>query len=202
VNRKILFIVMALSAVLFVTPLASAFPWTYPNNNEKFQAYQAIGTFSILDVVSGDHKYIPSFEKVNKLVISYDEPHLTHEIAVDGNTYQLGADFLMTECLTIAVFYDPVFDDPAKLYPIVPNGYRFEHNLVYWTIDFSAFPGGIEGELKMQLVATGEENHLINSLWGTGDLQNVQIRATATLTFSPPYTLNAIHTGIVAGWPE
>jgi hypothetical protein len=202
VNRKSLFTVLALSAVFLATPLVSAVPWTYPKNNEKFQAYQAVGTFSILDIVSGNHKYIPSFEKVNKLIISFDEPHQTHEITVGGNTYQLGTDFLMTDCLTIAVFYDPVFDDPAKLYPTMPDGYRFEHNLVYWTIDFSAIPGGIEGELRMKLVATGEENRLINSLSGTGDLQNVQIKATASLSFTPPFTLNALHIGTVSGWPE
>ena len=201
-NRKIPLIITALSAVLLATPLVSAVPWTYPKNNEKFQEYQAVGTFSVLDMVSGDHEYIPSFEKVNKLIISFDEPHLTHEITVGGNTYQLGTDFLMTDCLTIAVFYEPVFDDPAKLYPIMPDGYRFEHNLVYWTIDFSAIPGGIEGTLRMQLVATNEENRFINSLAGTGDLKNVQIKATASVSFDPPLTLRALHVGIVSGWPE
>jgi hypothetical protein len=171
-------------------------------SNEKFQAYQAVGTFSVLDMVFGDHEYIPSFEKVNKLIISFDEPHLTHEITVGGNTYQLGTDFLMTDCLTNAVFCEPVFDDPAKLLPIIPDGYRFEHDLVYWTIDFSAIPGGIEGTLRMQLVATNEENTFINNLAGTGDLQNVQIKATASVSYVPPLTLSALHVGIVSGWPE
>ena len=201
-NRKILLIIAALSAVLLATPLVSAVPWIYPKNNEKFQAYQAVGTFSVLDMVFGDHEYIPSFEKVNKLIISFDEPHLTHEITVGGNTYQLGTDFLMTDCLTNAVFYEPVFDDPAKLLPITPDGYRFEHDLVYWTIDFSAIPGGIEGTLRMQLVATNEENTFINNLAGTGDLQNVQIKATASVSYVPPLTLSALHVGIVSGWPE
>jgi hypothetical protein len=202
VNRKIPLIITALSAVLLATPLVSAVPWIYPKNNEKFQAYQAVGTFSVLDMVFGDHEYIPSFEKVNKLIISFDEPHLTHEITVGGNTYQLGTDFLMTDCLTNAVFCEPVFDDPAKLLPIIPDGYRFEHDLVYWTIDFSAIPGGIEGTLRMQLVATNEENTFINNLAGTGDLQNVQIKATASVSYVPPLTLSALHVGIVSGWPE
>jgi len=201
-KKKILLTVLALSVVLLATPLVSAVPWTYPKNNEKFQEFEGMGTFSILDILNGEHQYIPSFEKVNKLTIIYTEPHLTYQITVDGNTYQLGTDFLMTECRTIAVFYDPVFDDPAKLYPIEPGGYRAEHDLVYWTFDFSAIPGGIEGTLPMKLVGTNEENRFINSLAGTGDLQNVQIKATATLTFTPPITLNAFHTGRVSGWPD
>ena len=201
-KKKIPVIVLALSVGLLVTPLVSAVPWTYPKNNEKFQEFEGIGTFSVLDILNGEHKYIPSFEKVNKLIISWTEPHLTYQITVDGNTYYLGTDFLMTECLTVAVFYDPVFDDPAKLYPVMEDGYRVEHDFVYWTFDFSAFPGGIEGTLRMQLVGLGMKNRFINSLAGTGDLKNVQIKATPTLTFTPPITLNAFHTGRVSGWPD
>ena len=203
VKKKVLAITVVLMAVaILATPLVSAVPWSYPKNNEKFQEFEGLGTFSILDILNGEHQYIPSFERVNKLVISWTEPHMTYQITVGENTYQLGIDFLMTECLTIAVFYDPIFDDPAKLYPIEPGGYSAEHDFVFWTYDFSAFPGGIEGTLRMKLVGTNEGNRFINSLAGTGDLQNVQIKATPSLSFTPPIYLNALHTGVVYGWPE
>jgi hypothetical protein len=197
-NKKVFVIAALLLALPVLTAMAHATPWT-ERNNDKFQTYEATGTFSILDFLTAERQYIPSFDEVNKMIVSWEGPHLTHQIMVGGNTYQLGTDFLYTDGLTIEAIYDPVFSDPAKL---MPDDYRARNIRVYWTYDFSAFPGGIEGTLRMQLVAPDEKNRFVNSLSGTGDLENVQIKATASTSFTPPTTLNSLHVGIVSGWPE
>jgi hypothetical protein len=72
---------------------------------------------------------------------------------------------------------------------------------VDYIYDFSAVPGGIEGTLRMQSEITGDGSPLvfsINSLSGTGDLQNVQIKATS---MPQSGTYNFAHNGIVIGWP-
>ena len=55
VKRKLLLTVLALAAVLLATPLVSAFPWTNPKNNEKFQTWEAVGTFKFGYMIQGDH---------------------------------------------------------------------------------------------------------------------------------------------------
>ncbi len=73
------------------------------------------------------------------------------------------------------------------------------HMKVDYMYDFSAVPGGIEGTLRMQAILTGDGSPLalsINSLAGTGDLQNVMIKATSHL--GTPI----VHDGIVSGWQE
>ena len=54
-------------------------------------------------------------------------------------------------------------------------------------------PETIDGTLKM-LAQTAKDGVMhIRSLRGTGDLQNVQIQATAD---------EMTHSGVVSGWPE
>ena len=64
------------------------------------------------------------------------------------------------------------------------------------TFDFSAYPGGIEGAVKVRSV--GDYS---NSLAGTGDLRNVQVKSASYYTFSAPF-LTVFEDGTVIGWPE
>ena len=200
-NKKVLGIALTIFFLaMMATPLVSAFPWTNPKNNEKFQTWQALGTFDFRYIINGDHQYIPSIEKINKHVNTFTDPHDTHEITVDGYTYLLGTDFLYTEGLAILTFIGPVYADPSS--PLYPIETRVSLMRVYWTYDFSAIPGGIEGTLRMQLV-DNQGKEFVNSLAGTGHLRNVQVKATASDSFStPPPTVHTLHVGTVSGWPD
>ena len=119
---------------------------------------------------------------------------------MDGYTYELGPDFLYTEGLCIINFFDPVYSDPSD--PLFPVEVRASNLFVYWTYDFSAIPGEIEGTLRMQIVNNNGKG-LLNSLAGTGDLRNVQINAAASSSVTgPPLIVNTLHVGIVSGWPD
>ena len=64
-------------AAMLATPLSTAVPLTYPKNSDKFEEFTVTGTFSLLSFILGEHEYIPSFEKVNKLIITFAENWLT-----------------------------------------------------------------------------------------------------------------------------
>jgi hypothetical protein len=201
VKRKLLVLVLALTLVLLATPLVSAFPWTKPKNNEKFQTWEAVGSFKFGYIMQGDHQYIPSIEKINKAIITFTNPHDTHEITVNGYTYELCTDFLYTEGLCIMTFFDPVYEDPSN--PLFSSENRATTMRVYWTYDFSAIPGEIEGTLRMQIVGYQHGDNFVNSLAGTGDLRNVQVKAAASSGFTmPPPTITTLHAGTVIGWPD
>ena len=93
-NREILLTVLALAFVLLATPFVSAVPGA-PKNNSKFQTwhYEKAVNFGLDIIVGGEHVYIPSFEEVNRLVISSDAGFLSYEITVGSNTYYQGVDF-------------------------------------------------------------------------------------------------------------
>lgn len=198
-NKKILVMVVALLVCsMMLTPFALAKPWNSPKKNAKFQTFDVTATFIIFDAIDGDHQYIPSSEKVNKLIISWDESFFTHELSVGENTYKLFDDFLYTGTATW-IFYDPVFDeaDEDKLFP---TGWSDVHSKIDYMYNFSTVQNGIEGTLQMRYVHNkGTSN--INSLAGTGDLQNVQIKATAWNNYTAPI-FNVFHEGIVSGWPD
>ena len=98
-NKKILVAVL-LAGIMLAVPLVSAVPWTYPKNNDKFEEFAVVGSFSFLDIIFGDHQYVPSFDEVNKLVISWEENMLSYEISVDGKTYQLPQPFFVAPNVT------------------------------------------------------------------------------------------------------
>jgi len=201
VNRKVTVLFVALMAVaMFATPLASAVPWA-PKNNAKFEEWYDTGTFSLLMFLQSEHTYTPSLEKINKLVMAFEETMSAYEIKVDGNTYTLGVDFTY-HGLGKDTVIGPVFDGPAGL--LYPSGGREGQLVVNYMFDFSAKEGGLDGTLQMR-AEFNAGGMFINSLAGTGDLRNVQIKATQTDEggFNPvTFDVTVVHRGIVSGWPE
>lgn len=201
-NKKVLVMAVALMAVaMLATPLVGAVPWTYPRNNDKFQTYGVTGTCKFSVWMNGEHEFIPSKDKVNMLIISGDETFITYDITVGSNIYHLGTDFAYTGHFEY-IFYDVTAWNPNLPPYTWPSEYRAEHMIVDYVFDFSAFSDGIEGTLRLR-AESNQGGLFINSLAGTGDLQNVQIKATilpATPLGKGIYQIG--HAGIVSGWPE
>jgi hypothetical protein len=191
-------IVLVLAIIMLATPLVSAVPLK-EKNNDKFQTFGTQGTFSLFDIVNGDHQFIPSFDKVNKMVTRYEENMLTYTITVGSKTYYLGSDFAYTGN-TVEVLFDPIFGDPGKT---IVLGSRYEEIFVDYMFDFSAYPGGIEGTLNMHAAYTNG-NGFTRSLSGTGDLQNVEVKEIGLEgSFDPNTFMETVnHAGLVHGWPE
>ena len=196
-KKKILGIFVSLLVVvmLVATPLVSAVPLGEPNN-DKFQTWHDVGTYSAIGGNAPVLTYIPSPEKVNKLVLDLDETMLTYEITVGSNTYYLGTDFAYTGHVKFT-FYKPVWTGPGLL----PTQYKSDLLQVTYMFDFSAYLGGIEGVLNMRAVFTKGSDR-IRSLSGTGDLQNVQAQLL-NLPVAPSFPIVTIeHGGMVSGWPD
>jgi len=200
-NRKMLlapFIVILM--LLAVAPVMASQPKVWDEkNNDKFETFNVLGRASLSASAAGDWQYIPSEEKPNKIVVSWDEVMTSHVITIDGvHTYTLGTDFTY-EGHQVVTLYDPVINPPPvpiNVYALIASA-RMVHMKVDYMYDFSAVPGGIEGTLRMQGILK-EGVFSISSLSGTGDLQNVQIKATS---MPQSGTYNFAHNGIVIGWP-
>ena len=193
-GKVVLFSLFALLLlVAAAAPALATQPKTWTEkNNDKFQTFEVSAITNFGALFGGDWEYTPSVENPNKLVISWNEVMTAYEIRVDGNTYELGTDFTYAGRFTFT-FYDPVITGPHT----IPTEARAEHLQVDYVYDFSAVPGGIDGTIRMQAIMK-EGAFSISSLAGTGDLQNVQIKATSIPTPLP----NLVHEGIVSGWPE
>ena len=191
--------VALMAVVMLATPMVSAVPGAYLKNNEKFKEFSIESSSNLFELIfAPDHRWIPSFDKVNKLIINAEITQITSVISFDGNTYTLGIDFTVT-CHAKDTCYDPIFVTPTKLWPM---GSREAKTVNEYMYDFS---GDLEGTLEVREVGTSMSTpwHVF-SLRGTGDFQNVQIRATSLMTsFDPSSGINTYHTeGIVSGWPE
>ncbi len=203
IRLKIAVLVIAvalLGAAILAIPLVGAIPLK-EKNNDKFQAFHVVATYNwILSVMGSDNEYVPSEEKVNKCIQTVDEEFMTYEITVGTHTYTLGDDFAYSG-LFVTTYWDPVFGYP---YPVssYPMSERASQSRVDYTYDFSAVLGGLDGVLQLRCVANNG-GMVINSLVGTGDFQNVQIKAIATSVYDPArYTVYIFHEGSVSGWPE
>lgn len=201
-NRKILLIVIALAVVLLATPLVSAAPVYEKENNTKFETFHVNFVANVMTWLSGEHEFIPSMDNVNRLTINGPESFISYDITVDDKTYYQGVDFTYTG------HYEYVFFDvtawlviPGIIPPYVwPSESRASQLIVDYEYDFLA-ASGIEGTIQMRAIANERGWMTINSLAGTGDLQNVQIKATgAGFEEAPLYY--ATHDGWVTGWPE
>ena len=184
-NKKVLVIAVALMAVaMLATPFALAKPWDKPKNNEKFQSYHVTLGGSIVDSVK---EYKPNEDNPNVIVQRWGNNIVDYEIIIgEEHHYKLGVDFEYDQkCVWIAV--------GAPFIPYLGILMGSESNLwiITYEFDFSAVPGGIDGILKMLFVYKDGETS-IRSLWGTRDLRNVHISATAVL---------GTHEGTVIGWP-
>jgi len=191
-NKKVFALVVVLLALSMLTTLVQAKPYT-ERNNEKFERF-AVSGLPAYEPWTWDFRYIPSEDNPNVIVASWDEVMTDYVITVGANTYHLDTDFTYTGHAVMTI-YDP---DPWP--PVIPIPYAWSekwHLRVDYMYDFSAGSSGIEGTIEM-LAIFNEGGVSINSLRGTGDLKNVQIKAT-TVTAVPP---NIAHEGIVSGWPD
>ncbi len=197
-NKKILaFISVLLLASMAVPALVQATPLK-EKNNDKFLTWSDSATFSLFNILGGDHQYVPSVEETNKLVINYDESFITYTITIGSHTYNLGTDFTYTGHVEYT-YFDPVFEGPAGL--LFPSSYSASQVKVDYTLDFSAIAGGVDGTVNMRAVF-GPGNSGITSLSGTGDLQNVQVKLANGESGVSGYVVSIAHAGLVSGWPE
>jgi hypothetical protein len=186
-----------------ITPLALAVPGA-EKSNQKFQTwhYEKEVPFTVL--LFGEHEYISSKDNPNVLIITTTEGFISYEITVDDKTYVQGVDFDCIDTFTQYTATKPVFaeDDEDKLWPLDSQA-KTSHLLVYTTFDFSAYEGSIEGQLCI-MERGNVGNTKTTSLWGTEDLQNVQVQATYynVADDSTPPILTVYDDGTVTGWPD
>jgi hypothetical protein len=198
-KKIILSLTILVIIIAMCTPFVQANASTEEKNNEKFKTFSVIATEPFKQTMLGEHEYIPSIDNINRLVITIPETLTTCTITVNGQTYTLGKDFAYSGILTYT-FNKPLFENPKTglLYPSSANA---AHSIVDYTYDFSAYSGGIEGTLNMKAEFTAG-GRFINSISGTGDLQNVQVKAIAIPPIVASGVVNIEHQGIVIGWPE
>jgi hypothetical protein len=191
-NKKILVSFVALLILsITLTPFALARPWN-EKNNEKFLKYNVVVGFdySVVFAAAADPEYVPSEDKPNKMIISWEEVATSdYTITIDGiGTYVCGTDF---EYSGVAVY---TCIGETSLGPMgLPVGDKQNKFRVDYMYDFGDGDGGIDGTLSMLAVTAQDEVMWITSVGGTGDLQNVQVFATS---------LAPGHDGIVIGWPN
>ena len=203
-NKKLFSVLIgALVISLMLTPFAIAVPGA-EKSNEKIKSWQYEKEVSFGVLLMGEHEYIPSLEKPNKLVITSEEGFISYQITVDGRTYVQGVDFDCVDVFTKYVANKPVFD-PEGLGDLWPSESQTAHLLVYTTFDFSVYEGSIEGQLRIMERSSSGNTHT-TSVWGTEDLQNVVLQATYYNTMDPDATpfpvLTVYDDGTVIGWPD
>lgn len=196
--RKKVILASLFALAMLLLPAVQAVP-ILGGNNDKFETFNVTVTEKFADLLIAPHYYIPSTEAVNKLVIIEQEIPLTCQITIDTKTYELNEDFTYFGQVKYSVI-DPEFNNP-QLGMKWPSEEKLIRIIVDYEYDFSAVPGGIDGTLKMHAERLNDAMH-INSLAGTGDLQNVQIHATLGPGGLSAGILTITHTGTVSGWPE
>ena len=205
-KKTVLVIAVTLFAVaMLATPLVTAVPLK-EKNNDKFLPFHVDLVVSGAVFVAGEHNFIPSMDKVNKLTVDGPETFIKYDIKVGSTTYKQNVDFIYTGSFEY-VFYDVTawwiipgvldeYDWPA------PDGYRARHFTVDYSLEFLPV-SGIEGTIQMKAVSASRGWMTINSLSGTGDLQNVQIKAV--VSGEGPAAIQGVywgtHDGTVTGWP-
>jgi hypothetical protein len=209
-NRKIsVFTVLLLTLFMSTVMLAQAVPLK-EKTNEKFKTYTVASTFNILEnlfanptTLRAEYNYIPSLDNCQKLTVAYNERFRACSITIDGiHTYVMGQDFKYTGYV-VWTFFKPEFNSPLMgIY--WPSSSRDGSHIVDYTYDFSYYQGGLEGVLNMRAIFNPSGGIAIYSLSGTGDFQNVQIKAmqTGTDLADGGLTLTVHHGGYVFGWPE
>ena len=200
-NRKIIMTAIALALFLLAIPLVSAAPLK-EKKNDKFEDFHVDFVANVFTWLSGEHEFSPSMDKVNRLTIDGPETFISYDITVGGNTYHQGVDFIYTGHFEY-VFYDVTawLVIPNVIPPYVwPSESRALHLTVDYEYEFLP-ASGIEGTIQLRAISNQRGWMTINSLAGTGDLQNVQIKATASGEEVPPLYF-ATHDGWVTGWPE
>jgi hypothetical protein len=185
-NKKILVLVVGLLVLsITLTPFALAKPWAHPKNNDKFESY--LVEHENLDITDLEIEFKPNAANPNVYVLSWGDNEGDYNITIGGDKhYYKEVDFAYDQECKWTAIGDPI-PVGGMLMGSKSNIWRIEYKF-----DFSYYEGGIDGTLEMLFVSN---NGIISirSLRGTGDLQNVQILATAVL---------GVHSGVVIGWPD
>jgi len=197
VNKKILlaftsFLIVAMMA----TPLALALSWE-PKNNSKFQSFDVTAT--LLGGTNQEQRFVPSEDAPNIVFISADEVMENYQITIDGTrTYLQDTHFTYNGHLTWTLYAPEL---PLQAPPYLTPCRMLTLDVKY---SYTFLPAsGIEGTINMHAMARGETitdllgpgDMLITSMQGTGDLKNVNIKATTAGG-------GVAHMGIVSGWPD
>jgi hypothetical protein len=202
--------VLLLTLFMSTVMLVQAVPLK-EKNNDKFQTYSVASTFNMIQnlfaayptTLRAEYNYVPSVDNCEKLTVSYDEIFRACSITIDGaHTYVMGQDFKYSGRV-VWTFFKPEFSSPV-LGTLWPSSSRDGNHIVDYTYDFSYYPGGLDGALNMRAVFNPSGGIAIYSLSGTGDFQNVQVKAmqTGTDLADGGLTLTVHHGGYVFGWPE
>ena len=199
--------IFGVSVVLIIlsiasTPLVMAQPWE-PKNNSKFETFYVNQQASLSPYLAAmaNTKYIPSEEKPNLLIIGpYEDQQIVFcTITVGDNIYVAGEDFEYT-CTSTYEVWRPT----GEFFAVYPLGDLMLFKVEYM-YDFGHDGNGIDGTIRMRATWRSDDffsfvtpgSFKITSLEGTGDLQNVNIKATNTVA-----DVGSAHLGTVIGWPE
>jgi hypothetical protein len=191
-NKKLLGFALAfIFLTMLATPFALAKSTDYPKNNEKFQSFSvSLTAVPVNSVVDYEIKYIPNEENANVAVQTWGNNIVTNEIVIGGvKHYFMGVDFEYSQSCKYIATGGPFITVPGYGLVMGTKSHLFVINYMY---NFTAGSSTIDGTLEMRFVSSMGTT-TITSLRGTGDLQNVQIKATAAGTG---------HAGVVIGWPE
>ena len=193
-NKKILvFTITALSLILLTTPLIG----TVAARRSRCCDWE---DFTVNLVTTLDPAAMKVEDKGYKIVLSWPETMTDYSIMVGDKVYTLNNDFIYKGFAQFTAWKPTGENHPVLGFPI---GEYMEFE-VWYMYDFSAVFGGIDGKLKMHAISKITDaadfgvggNMEIKSVWGTGDLRNVKIRATNGGPEGPS------HVGKVCGWPD
>ena len=184
------------------TPLVMAQPWE-PKKNPKFETFYANQQILLAPYLKAltNAKYIPSEEEPNLLIIGpYEDQQIVFgTIKVGDKMYVEGVDYEYTGMSTYEV-WRPI----GEFFAVYPLGDIMMFKVEYM-YDFGDDGEGIDGTLRMRATWRSDDffsfvtpgSFKITSLEGTGDLQNVNVKATNTIAEA-----GSAHLGTVIGWPE
>jgi len=192
-NKKIMVLtITVLTLIMFTTPLIGA----VEARRSRCCDWE---DFTVNLTTALDPAAMKIEDKGYKIVLSWPETMTAYSINVDGKVYTLNNDFIYKGFARFTAW-----KPTGEVSPIgFPVGEYMEFE-VWYMYDFSAVFGGIDGKLKMHALSKindaadmGTAGMMkINSVWGTGDLRNVNIRATNGGPGNPS------HVGKVCGWPD
>jgi hypothetical protein len=195
-----LFVVILLFSML-TTQLAMASSYE-EKNNPKFKTFEVNQQQSLTTylIALSNPTYIQSEDRQLRLIIGpYEDQIVACKIKVDGIEYIEGVDFDYVGSSTYEV-WRPTGESFMGIYPL---GDLMLFKIEY-TYDFGEDGQGIDGKINMRATWLSDDffsfispgSFKITSIDGTGDLQNVNIKATNGVS-----AVGSSHVGTVIGWP-
>ena len=196
VKTKVLVITVALmAAAMLLTPMVALTEARLSRRTQK-----DCEDFEVNLTTQIDPSNIEVINKGYKIILRWNETMTAYTINIDEKEYTLSEDFTYTGFATFTAWKPTGESHPVFGFPI-GEYMEFEVKYMY---DFSAVPGGIDGTLRMHAITrmknasdlTVGGTMEIRSVYGTGDLRNVKVKATNGGPGNPS------HIGTVCGWPD